>query len=44
MRNTLYVFPENNLRQVETSCLSIGFGEMEISFKSESLTSLSDSK
>ena len=31
-------------RQVETHCLSIGFEAMEISFKSESLTILSDSK
>ena len=37
-------FSENTLRQIETCSLSIGFGAMEISFKSESLTSLSNSK
>ena len=37
-------FSENTLRQVETCCLSIGFGAMEISFKSESLINISDSK
>ena len=36
-------FSENTLRQVETRCLSIGFGAMKISFKSESLTRLIDS-
>ena len=44
VRSASYVFSENTLRQVETRCLSIGFGAMEISFKSESLTSLSNSK
>ena len=44
MRSALYAFSENTLRQIETRCLSIGFGATEISFKSESLTSLSDSK
>ena len=37
-------FSENCLKQVETCCLSIGFGALEFSFKSESLTNLSDSK
>ena len=36
-------FSENTLRQVKTHCLSIGFGAMEISLKSERLTCLSDS-
>ena len=44
VRSALYAFSENTLRQVETRCLSIGFGAMKISFKSESLISLSDSK
>ena len=44
VRSALYVFSENTLKQEETCCLSIGFGAMEISFKSESLTNLSDSK
>ena len=39
-----YMFFQKSLRQVETRCLSIGFGAMEISFKSESLSSLSNSK
>ena len=44
VKSALYEVSENNLRQGETCCLSIGFGAMEILFKSESLTSLSDSK
>ena len=44
VRSVLYVFSENTQRQVETRCLSIDFGAMEISFQSESLTSFSNSK
>ena len=39
-----YKFFLNTQRQVESRCLSIGFGAMEISFKSERLTIFSDSK
>ena len=44
VRTALYVFSKNTLKQVETHCLSMGFEAMEISFKSISLMSLSDSK
>ena len=44
VRSALRFFSENTWILVETCCLSMGFESMKISFKSKSLTNLSDSK